>query len=52
MDMNEVPLQNVVEAIRGAPNTMLQLKVVPAGAGPNTPPKTVIIVRDQVKFKR
>ena len=52
MDMNEVPLQNVVEAIRGAPNTMLQLKVVPAGAAPNTPPKTVIIVRDQVKFKK
>lgn len=52
MDMNEVPLQNVVEAIRGAPNTMLQLKVVPAGAAPNTPPKTVVIVRDQIKFKR
>jgi hypothetical protein len=52
MDMNEVPLQNVVAAIRGAPNTMLQLKVVPAGSGPNTPPKTVIIVRDQIKFKK
>jgi len=51
-DLNEVPLQNVVEAIRGAPNTMLQLKVLPAGAAPNTPPKTVIIVRDQIKFKR
>lgn len=51
-DLNEVSLQNVVEAIRGAPNTMLQLKVVPAGAAPNTPPKTVLIVRDQIKFKK
>lgn len=52
MDLNELPLQNVVEAIRGAPNTMLQLKVIPSGAAPNTAPKTVIIVRDQVKFKK
>jgi hypothetical protein len=52
MDLNEVPLKNVVDAIRGAPNTMLQLKVVAADAAPNTPPRTVIIVRDQVKFKK
>ena len=52
MDLNEVPLQSVVEAIRGAPNTMLQLKVISAGAAPNTPPRTVIIVRDQIKFKQ
>jgi len=52
MDMNEVPLKNVVDAIRGAPNTMLQLKVIPIGAAPDTPPKTVIIVRDQLKFKK
>ena len=52
MDLNEVPLQNIVEAIRGAPNTMLQLKVISAGAAPNTPPITVVIVRDQIKFKR
>jgi carboxyl-terminal processing protease len=52
MDMNEVPLQNVVEAVRGQPNTMLQLKVISAGAAPNTPPRTVFIVRDQIKFKK
>ena len=52
VDLSEVPLKNVVDAIRGAPNTMLQLKVVPAGAAPNTPPKTVLIMRDQVKFKK
>ena len=51
-DMNQVPLKDVVDAIRGAPNTMLQLKVVPGDATPNTPAKTVIIVRDQVKFKK
>jgi hypothetical protein len=52
MELHDVSLAKVVEAIRGAPNTALQLKVIPADAAPNTPPKTVPIVRDQIKFKR
>jgi hypothetical protein len=50
-ELKDVPLANIVEAIRGTPNTMLQLKVVSAGAAPNAPPRTVLIMRDQIKFK-
>jgi len=38
--------------IRGAPNTMVQLQVLPADAPPNAAPRTVSITRDQLKFKR
>jgi hypothetical protein len=51
VELNNVPLANIVDAIRGAPYTMLQLKVVSPGAPPNAPPRTVIIMRDQVRFK-
>jgi C-terminal processing protease CtpA/Prc len=52
VDMYQAPLEEVVQTIRGAPNTVLQLKVLPAGAAPNTPPRTVVILRDQIKFKK
>lgn len=52
VDLHEVGLQDIVQNIRGLPNSWLQLKVVPAGAAPNSPPKTVLIVRDQIKFKK
>jgi hypothetical protein len=38
--------------VRGAPNTILQLQVMAADAPPNSPPRTVAILRDQVKFKK
>jgi len=47
-----VPLGDVVQMIRGAPNTMVQLQVLPADAPPNSAPRTVSITRDQLKFKR
>jgi len=52
VDVYEAPLEEVVKAVRGAPNTLLKLQVVPAGAAPNTPPRTVLIMRDQIKFKK
>lgn len=52
VDIYEAPLADVVNAVRGAPKTLLQLKVLPADAPPNTPPKTVLIMRDQIKFKK
>jgi hypothetical protein len=52
VDLHEVGLQDIVQNVRGLPNSWLQLKVVPAGAAPNSPPKTVLIVRDQIKFKK
>jgi len=52
VDVYEAPLADIVQAVRGPPGTLLQLKVLPAGAAPNTPPKTVLIMRDQIKFKK
>lgn len=52
VDIHEAPLADVVSAVRGAPKTLLQLKVLSANAPPNTPPKTVLILRDQIKFKK
>src|SRR5262249_32986705 len=52
LDAHSVPLDKIVEMVRGAPNTILQLQVVPADAPPNSAPLTVAILRDQVKFKR
>jgi len=44
-------LQELVQSIRGAPGTVVQLQVVP-GAAPDSVPRTVAIVRDQIKYKR
>jgi len=52
VDARNLPLAEVVQMIRGAPGTALQLQVLPANAPPNTQPRTVFIVRDQIKYKR
>jgi hypothetical protein len=52
VDARGMALKDVVEAIRGAPGTLLQLQVLPADAPPESLPRTVSIVRDQIKFKR
>lgn len=52
VDVYDAPLADIVQAVRGAPKTVLQLKVIPANAAPNTPPKTIVIMRDQIKFKK
>jgi hypothetical protein len=52
VDAYEAPFEEIIKAIRGAPNTLLQLKILPAGAAPNAPAKTVSIMRDQIKFKK
>ena len=52
VDMHSVPLQDIVQMVRGAPGTVIQLQILPADAPPNFPPRTVSIVRDQLKFKR
>jgi hypothetical protein len=46
-----VSLADMVKMIRGAPGSLLQLQILSADAAPNTPPRTVSIIRDQVKFK-
>lgn len=51
VDVHGVPLQQLVQMIRGAPGTPVQLQILPAGAAPDAPPQTVSIVRDQLKWK-
>ena len=52
IDAHGLPLKNIVDMVRGAPNTTLQLQLLAADAGPDTPPRTVSILRNQLKFKR
>ena len=52
VDTHSVSLADVVQMIRGAPNTLVQLQVLPADAPPNSVPRTVSITRDQLKFKK
>jgi hypothetical protein len=52
VDARSLALKDVVEMIRGAPGSLLQLQVLSADAPPNSPPRTISIVRDQLKYKR
>lgn len=52
VDTHNASLGDVVQMIRGAPGTLVQLQVLPADAAPDSPPHTVTIWRDQLKFKR
>jgi hypothetical protein len=52
INAQDMDLTKVVEQIRGAPGTLLQLQVLPPNAPPNSPPRTITIIRDQIKFKR
>ena len=52
VDARGLALSDVVQAIRGAPGTLLQLQVLPADAPPNSSPQTVAVVRGQIKFKQ
>jgi hypothetical protein len=52
VDAHGMALADVVQAIRGTPGTLLQLKVLSADAPPDAAPRTVAITRDQIKFKR
>ena len=51
VDAHTLSLRDIVQMVRGAPGTLLQLQVVPADAPPNSLPRTVAITRDQIKFK-
>jgi hypothetical protein len=52
VDARNLSLQEVVQMIRGVPGTTLQLQLLAADAPPDSTPRTVSIVRDQIKFKR
>ncbi|HEY3859144.1 MAG TPA: carboxy terminal-processing peptidase [Gammaproteobacteria bacterium] len=53
-DMTDVVgwrLQDVVALIRGQSGTEVRLQILPAGAAPGTPEKTIKFVRDDVKLE-
>jgi hypothetical protein len=52
VDARSLPLEEVVKLIRGVPGTPLQLQVLPADALPDTPPRTITIIRNQILFKK
>jgi S1-C subfamily serine protease len=52
VDAHGMALKDLVEAIRGEPGTLLELQVLPADAPPDSLPRMVSIVRDQIKFKQ
>jgi carboxyl-terminal processing protease len=44
-------LDDVVQLIRGPADTVVQLQILPGGALPGTPPKTITLTRNQVKLE-
>ena len=52
VEARNLSLQDIVQMVRGAPGTLLQLQVLSADAPPNSLPRTVPIIRDQIKFKQ
>ncbi|SPE62502.1 exported hypothetical protein [Verrucomicrobia bacterium] len=45
-------LADIVQMIRGAPGTQLQLQILPGDAPAGAPPQTISVIRDQIRFKR
>ena len=52
VDAHNLALSDLVQNIRGAPGTLVQLQVMQADAPEDSPPRTVTLSRDQIKFKR
>jgi carboxyl-terminal processing protease len=52
VDARGMALADLVQAIRGAPGTLLQLQVLSADPPPDATLRTVAIFRGQIKFKR
>jgi len=50
-DAHSLTLPQIVQLIRGAPGTLLQLQVLGADALPGSSPRTVTLLRDQIRFK-
>lgn len=47
-----LPLQDLVQAIRGERGTMVQLQLLSADSPPDSAPRTVTILRDQIRHKQ
>jgi PDZ domain-containing protein len=51
VDAHGIALADLVQMIRGAPGTAVQLQVLSADAPLDSMPRTISIVRDQIKYK-
>jgi hypothetical protein len=51
-DAHDISLAAVVDMLRGEQGTTVRLQVIGSDAAANSAPRTVTIVRDQLKFKR
>lgn len=51
VDVQNLPLAAVIQMIRGAPGTPIQLEVLSTNGPPNSLPRIVYLYRDQIKFK-
>ena len=52
VDVRGAALKDIVDLIRGAPGSVVQLQVLSANAPPGSSPQFVSITRDQLIFKR
>jgi hypothetical protein len=52
VDTRNVALADIVKMVRGASGSLLQLQVLPENSPPNSLPRTVSLIREQVKFKK
>ena len=52
VDARNLPLAELVQAIRGPRGTPVQLQILPAAAPPDSLPATVTLLRDHIKLKR
>ena len=52
VDARGMAMPDLVQAIRGAPGSLIQLQVLSADAPADSQPRMVSIVRGQIKFKR
>ena len=51
VDITNMPLSRAVELIRGPKGTTVTLTILPAGAAEGSLPKTVSLVRDEIKLE-
>lgn len=51
VDITNMPLSRAAELVRGAKGTTVTLSILPAGAAEGSVPKTVSLVRDEIKLK-
>jgi hypothetical protein len=52
VNARNLSFEELIQAIRGAAGTPVQLQILPAAAAPDAPPTTVTVLRAQIKLQR